>query len=178
VAGLQHRLPTVYTRAAGRLIPSEYSAGLWLREPSPGGNLRGPVRELGRFYEMLWNNGRTPDGASLLTPETVQQMTMRHRVGQYDETFQHPVDFGLGLIIDSNGHGVDTVPYGFSAYCSPRTFGHGGAQCAMGFCDPDLGLVVAWAANGFCGEGQHQRRNVAINSAIYEAFFDRFGTGN
>ncbi len=38
----------------------------------------------------------------------------------------------------------------------------------MGFCDPDTKLVVAWAANGFCGEGQHQRRNRAINEAVYQ----------
>jgi CubicO group peptidase (beta-lactamase class C family) len=51
---------------------------------------------------------------------------------------------------------------------SPDTFGHGGAQCAMAFCDPGHKLVVAWAANGLCREPQHQRRNRAINEAIYE----------
>ncbi|MCA9060369.1 MAG: serine hydrolase, partial [Planctomycetaceae bacterium] len=72
-----------------------------------------------------------------------------------------------GVIVDSNHHGRETVPYGFGRRCSDRTFGHGGAQCAIGFCDPARQLVVAWSANGFCGEGQHQRRNRAINDAIY-----------
>lgn len=164
---VQDRLPRYYERKTGQLVPGTYGEQPWLTQPSPGGNLRGPVRELGRFYEMLLNNGRTADGETLLRPDTVRAMTTRHRISEFDQTFQHVVDFGLGLIIDSNHHGDVTVPYGFGRYCSPDTFGHGGAQCAMGFCDPAHGLVVAWAANGFCGEPQHQRRNRAINEAVY-----------
>ncbi len=165
---LSNRLPSFYVREKGKLEDCEYGGGPWLTQPSPGGNMRGPVRELGRFYEMLLNNGRTIDGNICLRPETVADMTTRHREDTYDHTFQHTVDFGLGLVIDSNHHGHSTVPYGFGQYCSPQTFGHGGAQCAMGFCDPVNELVVAWAANGFCGEGQHQRRNRAINEAVYQ----------
>ena len=35
-------------------------------------------------------------------------MTSRQRSGEFDSTFQHIVDFGLGVIVDSNAHGVDT----------------------------------------------------------------------
>ncbi|APZ90852.1 serine hydrolase domain-containing protein [Fuerstiella marisgermanici] len=165
---IQERLPDFYVREKGRLVHSDYGTPPWLTQPSPGGNMRGPVRELGRFYEMLLHDGKVADGGHYLQPATVASMTSRHRTDTHDTTFQHAVDFGLGLIIDSNHHGHATVPYGFGQYCSERTFGHGGAQCAMGFCDPDAKLVVAWAANGFCGEGQHQRRNRAINEAVYQ----------
>jgi CubicO group peptidase (beta-lactamase class C family) len=133
-----------------------------LTAPSPGSSLRGPIRELARFYEALRKNG---DG--WLTPQTVAALTARHRVGDYDQTLAHVVDFGLGLIIDSNRYGVETVPYGYGRYCSPRTFGHGGAQCSLGLCDPEAGLVVAFAFNGRPGEGQHQRRSRALSEAIY-----------
>ena len=93
-------------------------------------------------------------------------MTARHRIGEFDQTLQHTVDFGLGVICNSNKYGVETVPYGFGQYCSSSAFGHGGAQCSMGFCDPERRLVVVWSANGFCGEGLHQRRNRMINNAI------------
>jgi CubicO group peptidase (beta-lactamase class C family) len=85
-----------------------------------------------------------------------------------DRTFQHVVDFGLGFLVDSNRYGANTVPYGFGLHCSPRTFGHGGAQSSMGFADPEHGLVVAWAANALIGEPRHNARNRAINTAIYE----------
>ncbi len=140
----------------------------WLTQPSPGGNFRGPVVQLGRFYEMLLNKGRMPSGETTLRPETVANMTSAHRADRFDDTMQHVVDLGLGLFLDSNRHGQDSVPYGFGQYCSAETFGHGGAQCAMGFCDPVHKLVVAWAANGFCSEPQHQRRNRSINEAVYE----------
>jgi len=168
VEAASQRLPELYTRQAGKLVANEYSGGRWLTEASPGGNFRGPIKALGRFYEMLLRSGQTSNGTPLLNKETVQQMVAPHRVGEFDETFQHIVDFGLGVIADSNKYGAATVPYGFGANCAPSTFGHGGAQCAMGFCDPERKLVVAWAANGFCGEGQHQRRNLAINNAIYQ----------
>ena len=165
---LAKRLPQFWIREKGQLAPSPFGEAEWLTNPSPGGNLRGPVRNLGRYYEMLMRNGQSENGTELLSKKSVELMTSRHRVGQFDETLQHVVDFGLGVIIDSNHYGEETVPYGFGRYCSSSTFGHGGSQCAMGFCDPDRRLVVCWAANGFCGEGQHQRRNRAINEAVYE----------
>lgn len=161
-------IPTLYERDKGQLAVSNYGASPWLTQPSPGGNLRGPIRELGVFLELLLRNGKLLDGTSFVSSSTVQQMTMRHRVNQFDQTLQHVVDFGLGVICNSNRHGLETVPYGFGRYASESAFGHGGSQCSMGFCDPQYDLVVAWSANGFCGEGQHQRRNRLINEAIYK----------
>ena len=117
---------------------------------------------------MLLARGRTETGDQLLREETVQLLTSRHRTGQLDQTFQHVIDYGLGLIIDSSQYGAETVPYGFGLHCSPQTFGHGGAQSSIGFADPACGLAVAWAANGMAGEGWHQKRNRALNTAIYE----------
>ena len=102
-----------------------------------------------------------------MSEEQLSLMTRRHREGLFDRTLQHQVDYGLGVILDSNRYGVGTVPYGFGRHCSTSTFGHGGAQCAMGFVDPENELIVAWAANGRPGEPQHQKRNRAINEAIY-----------
>jgi len=133
--------------------------------PSPGSSTRGPVHELALFYEMLLFGGER-NGIRLLQPETVALMTSRQREGMFDSTFQHKVDFGLGLLIDSNRYGPETVPYGFGRYSSSYSFGHGGAQTSIGFCDPERQLVVAWVANGAPGEAQHNRRNRELNSAI------------
>jgi CubicO group peptidase (beta-lactamase class C family) len=133
---------------------------------SPGGSARGQVSDLATFYEML-RRGGSLNGAEILAPETAALMTSRQRQGLFDTTFQHKVDFGLGVLIDSNRYGPETVPYGFGRYSSPVSFGHGGAQTAIGFCDPERQLVVAWVANGAPGEAQHNRRNRELNSAIY-----------
>lgn len=160
------RIGTIFVREQGQLKLLDWHSPARCAAPSPGSNSRGPVRELGRFYEMLLNDGAGPQG-KILMPQTVAAMTARHRVGEFDQTLGHVVDFGLGVIVDSNRYGIDTVPYGYGRYCSPRTFGHGGAQSSQGWCDPEVALVVAYYFNGRAGEGQHQRRAKALNEAIY-----------
>jgi CubicO group peptidase (beta-lactamase class C family) len=130
----------------------------------PGSSARGPIRELGLFYEALLQRGRPPG----LTPQTVEALTARHRVGMYDQTFKHVIDWGLGFICNSNPYGADTVPYNFGPHASPRAFGHSGARSSTGYCDPEHELVVAWVMNGMPDEAAHQQRVREINSAIYE----------
>lgn len=133
----------------------------------PGGNGRGPAYELGMFYEMLLGGG-TRDGAQVLQAATVAEFTRAHRVDVFDLTFRHKMDWGLGFIVDSKHHGMQTVPYGFGTHCSPRTFGHGGWQSSSGFADPEHGLAVAVAFNGMPGEAKHTKRIRNFATAVYE----------
>ncbi len=124
----------------------------------PGGGGRGPMREMGRFFEALLFGGRLGD-TRILSPQTVAAMTARHRVGMFDETFQIPIDWGLGFIIES---------YIYGRHCSPRSFGHGGARSSAGFVDPEYGLVACVVTNGMPDDRRHYRRFSAISTAIYE----------
>jgi CubicO group peptidase (beta-lactamase class C family) len=132
----------------------------------PAGNGRGPIRELARLYQMLLNNGEL-DGTRLLSPQTVEAITSPHRVGMYDHTFRHVMDWGLGFIVNSARYGRDTVPYGFGPYASDRTFGHAGHQSTVAFADPEHDLVVALVCNGMPGEARHHVRMREILEAIY-----------
>jgi CubicO group peptidase (beta-lactamase class C family) len=132
----------------------------------PAGNGRGPVRELGRFYRMLLNKGAL-DGVRLLSPQTVEAMTSPHRVGMYDHTFRHVMDWALGFIVNSARYGRDTVPYGFGPYASDRTFGHSGHQSCVAFADPDNDLALALVCNGMPGEARHHVRMREILEAVY-----------
>jgi CubicO group peptidase (beta-lactamase class C family) len=162
----QDRLGAFYAREQGELRLLDWNTPQRSGAASPGSNTRGPIRELGRFYEMLLNLGETPRGR-FLSPQTVDALTARHRVGEFDHTLAHVVDFGLGFIIDSNRYGAETVPYGYGRFCSPRTFGHGGSQSSQGWCDPENKLIVAYFFNGRPGEGQHNRRARTLNEAIF-----------
>ncbi|MBA3314875.1 MAG: beta-lactamase family protein [Planctomycetaceae bacterium] len=164
--GLGDRLGWTWRRAGKTLEPLDWHQPPRLDHPSPGSGARGPIHELGRFYEGLL--AALQGKSDLVLPHTVEAMTARHRAGETDRTFQHVVDFGLGFLVDSNRYGADTIPYSFGKHCSPRTFGHGGAQSSMGFADPEHSLVVAWATNALIGEPRHNTRNRAINTAIYE----------
>jgi CubicO group peptidase (beta-lactamase class C family) len=173
------RLPLAEYRAYGDRLALMHDTAAVKREPAflqdasgmaqcrPGSSARGPIRELGRFYEMLLNGG-TFNGHRFLTPETIQRFTSRQRVGLFDETFQHKLDFGYGFIINSNRYGAKTVPYGYGMHSGDSAFGHSGAQSSCAFADPEHELVVAWVCNGTPGERPHQKRHREINDAIYE----------
>ena len=165
-AQMENRIGPLFSRERGELQLLDWNTAARCAMPSPGSHTRGPIRDLGRFYEMLLNGGELT-GHRILSSQAVAAMTARHRVGQMDLTLAHVVDFGLGVIVDSNLYGVDTVPYGYGRFCSPRTFGHGGAQSSQGWCDPECELVVAYYFNGRPGEGQHNRRTRQFNEAIY-----------
>lgn len=133
----------------------------------PGSNGRGPIRELGWFYESLLGL-RQPTGSAIIKTETIDELTRRSRVGLHDRTFQHRIDWGLGFIVNSRRYGAETVPYGFGLHASDETFGHSGAQSSCAFADPEHDLVVAWICNGMPGPARHHRRALELNTAIYE----------
>jgi CubicO group peptidase (beta-lactamase class C family) len=133
----------------------------------PGGNGRGPMRELVRFYQMLLNGGSL-DGAKIISPQTVEAMTARHRVGMFDLTFKHVMDWGLGFIVNNNQYGIDTVRYGYGPKASWRTYGHSGHRSSVAFADPKRGLAAAIVFNGTPGEEAHDRRVRAVLTALYE----------
>jgi CubicO group peptidase (beta-lactamase class C family) len=133
----------------------------------PAGNGRGPIRELGRLYQTLLNKGEW-NGNRILSPQTVEAFTSPHRVGMYDHTFRHVMDWALFFIVNSARYGRDTVPYGFGPHASDRTFGHSGHQSTVAFADADNNLVVALVCNGMPGEARHHVRMREILEAVYE----------
>jgi CubicO group peptidase (beta-lactamase class C family) len=168
------RIGMMYTSEKGpprpRPFPEDQEKGVTRCNP-PGG-AHGPMRELGRFYEMMLGKGELA-GARVLLPQTAEAMVARHRANMYDLTMGHIIDWGLGFIVDSKSYsadaaGMDTVPYGFGRYCSSRTFGHGGSQSSISFCDPVRGLVAAVICNGMPGEDRNKQRFRGINAALYE----------
>jgi CubicO group peptidase (beta-lactamase class C family) len=107
----------------------------------PGGNGRGPMRELARLLELLRCRG-TLDGARILAPTTVEALTARHRCGMHDASWGLVLDWGLGLTLESRmHHGGGTHLYGYAGYSSPRTFGHSGFRTTTPFCDPDASPI-------------------------------------
>lgn len=128
----------------------------------PGSGARGPVRELARLYEALLD-----PGAAGLSGEWVRWATGPRRVGRFDRTFKAVVNLGAGFIRRSDPVDGRRAPYGYGDHAGPDTFGHSGAQSSCAFADPAHGLVVAWVCTGMPGEPAHQRRQRAINTAIY-----------
>ncbi len=141
----------------------------------PGGNARGPMRELGRLYEQLLVDrgdidvaqSRVTSGATphFLSTDTASLFTSCRLCEVYDKTFGTKLDWGYGFIVNAPGR---RFPYNYGPHASATAFGHSGNQSTCAFADPEHGLVVAWATNGMPGELPHQRRQTAVNKAVYE----------
>jgi CubicO group peptidase (beta-lactamase class C family) len=164
------RIVESFDTAEGRCEPHGWAAGPRVVRPSPGGNGRGPMRQLAWLYEALLAGGTLigrRGSRRILGPQTVEAITARHRAGLFDHTFQHVLDWGLGVIVDSNQYGADTVPYGYGRLCSRRTFGHSGYRSTAAFADPVHRLAVALAFNGTPEADAHERRIRAVLEAVY-----------
>jgi len=129
----------------------------------PGGSARGPIRELGKFYEAT-----LAGGGNLIRPQTVEALSARHVVGMRDHTFGYPLDRGLGVTIDSKQYCLSAAWYGNR--CSRRAWGHAGYVSSVGFVDPEHRIVVALVFNGMLEsqEGRHNARTIATLDALYE----------
>lgn len=159
VAEYGDRLGTMHSTATGTTIPLDDLDSIeLLTRCLPGGGGRGPVQQLGRFYEALLARGAL-DGSRVLLPQTVEALTARHRVGLYDETYHVPCDWGLGVAIDA---------FAMGRHASSRAFGHGGALSAISFADPEHALVAVVQVNGMCTNDDHYLRMDDVTSALYE----------
>ena len=139
----------------------EWKSNRWERAPAMPelGNLCGSSAGLARFYRTLMAGGVNPDsGRRILQPASMKKFLHRWREGRRDLTFLHTVDFGLGVILDSNRYGPATVPYGFGTASSDQSFGHGGFRSSIGFADPAAELVVCLCLIGQVSEPRHQTR--------------------
>ena len=124
----------------------------------PGGGMRGPARELGRFYESLLGYG-----PPLLEPRTVEVMAAVHRYGLPDIIFGgQKTPWGLGV----------QVAGGMTGGPGRRAFGHGGMASSRGLADPDAGLVAVLVANGLPDPLRNEQRMFAFTDAVYRAFGD------
>jgi CubicO group peptidase (beta-lactamase class C family) len=124
----------------------------------PGGGMRGPARELGRFYESLLGFG-----PPLLEPRTVEVMGAVQRYGLPDVIFGgQKTPWGLGV----------QVAGGMSGGPGRRAFGHGGMASSRGLADPDAGLVLVLVANGLPDPIKNERRMFGFTDAVYRAFGD------
>ncbi len=155
--------------ATGLSKPMPHTYPLWsdsaeaLAVCRPGGSARGPIHDLGKFYEAM-----LAGGGGVIRPQTVEAISARHLVATRDHTFGYPLDRGLGVVIDSKQY-CNAAAW-FGNRCSRRTWGHNGYVSSSAFLDPENKVVVALVFNGMLEsqENRHDARIVSTLDAIYD----------
>lgn len=113
-----------------------------------------PVEDLLRFARCILDGGRTPDGAPLFRPATVEQFTARQASGR-------ALGWDVPTEGSSSGH-----------FFGPRSIGHLGFSGCSLWIDPDRDLAVALLTNRtWPGRSTEAIREVrpAFHDAVVEA---------
>ena len=159
VAWKGHRFPVVEDDGGLRMVPyriDELHNLPWhVAKVEPGASMRGPARDLGRFYEALLGCG-----PKLLEPGTVELMSAVHRHDLRDAVFGFAAPWGLGVTVDLSGG------------AGRRAYGHGGMASSRGFADPECALVAVVVCNGLPNPIAAEQRLVDLTDALYTALGD------
>jgi CubicO group peptidase (beta-lactamase class C family) len=151
-----HVLPVVDEDGSVQMVPYKvdqfHNDAYFIAKVEPGGGMRGPARELGRFYESLLGFG-----PPVLEPRTVEVMGAVHRYGIKDRLFRQNIPWGLG------------VQVAFTGGTGRRVFGHGGMASSRALADPEFGLVMAVVSNGLTGFVKAEQRLFEVTDAVYSA---------
>ena len=136
----------------------------------PGGGAVASAAAMALFYQPLINGGVTASGVQIMKPETIEFGTkVRARPHHIDLTlkFVDPnlnvnTNRALGVVVA--GDDGNAFYRGFGRTASPRAFGHGGAGGQIAWGDPETGISVGYATNGFADAMAMGRRVTAISS--------------
>jgi CubicO group peptidase (beta-lactamase class C family) len=153
-----HRYPSLVDGGIQMLpyrIDEVHNEPWHIAKVEPGGGMRGPARQLGRFYESLLGHG-----PAVLEARTIEMMRAVHRWGLRDATFGTLTPWGLGVAVD------------FSGGTGWRAFGHGGMASSRALADPELGIVIVVVANGLANYFDAEQRVLEVTDAVYSAFGD------
>lgn len=133
----------------------------------PSAGVSTTARDLAAFYQALVA-GRTPAGPALLAPATLAQATRPTSDGEVDRFTRLPVRWGEGFQLGGPRTAPGPVsPMGTGS--SPRTFGHNGSDCCIGWADPDRGLVVAYLTDRLGPRREAMAHLTAVADALLQA---------
>jgi CubicO group peptidase (beta-lactamase class C family) len=136
----------------------------------PGGGAVASAASMALFYQTLINGGEAAGGRRIMKPETIEFGTkVRARPHHIDLTLKYidptlNVNTNRALAVVVAGDDGFAFMRGFGRTCSGKAFGHGGAGGQVAWGDPETGISVGYATNGFAPTIPMGRRITAIGS--------------
>lgn len=106
----------------------------------PAGNITGTAEEMGRFYQMLLNDG-VWEGKPICQPMTVRHLTQEYGALQFDRTLMLPMRYSAGLMLGGD-------PVGIWGMHSSAAYGHVGLANKLCWADPNREISVSLQTTG------------------------------
>ena len=106
----------------------------------PAGNIMGTAEEMGRFYQMLLNEGEW-EGKQVCEPMTVKRLTQEFASVQFDRTLMLPMRYSAGLMLGGK-------PAGIWGKDSASSYGHIGLINKLCWADPKRDISVSLLTTG------------------------------
>jgi CubicO group peptidase (beta-lactamase class C family) len=130
---------------------------------APGAGAVASAASMALFYQPLINGGVTASGRRVMKAETIEFCTkVRSKQHHKDRIFGHFANRALSVIVA--GDDGNAFMRGFGRTCSARAFGHGGAGGQIAWGDPETGISLGYATNGFVDYMTLGRRVTAVSS--------------
>jgi len=106
----------------------------------PAGNLYATADEIGRFYQMMLNQGEY-EGQRLFKAETIAEAVRPYGHITFDRTLFLPIRFSAGMMLGEWPAGV------FGPDCA-NAYGHLGFLTILAWADPDRDISVGFVNSG------------------------------
>lgn len=106
----------------------------------PAGNIYGTAEEVGRFFQMMLNEGEW-NGKQICHPMTVKRATQEYAAVQFDRTLMLPMRYSAGLMLGGE-------PFGMWGKHSAKSFGHIGLINKLCWADPVRDISVSLLTTG------------------------------
>jgi len=111
----------------------------------PAAGISTTARDLAALYQALLQGGLGPAGR-ILRPETIAVAVESSSDGEVDRIARAPIRWSQGFQL-GGPRWVEGAITSLGATSSPRTFGHNGSNCCLGWADPDRRIAYAYLTN-------------------------------
>jgi CubicO group peptidase (beta-lactamase class C family) len=111
----------------------------------PAAGISTTARDLAALYQALLHGGVAARGR-ILRPESILAAVHPTSEGELDRTAQLPIRWSQGFQL-GGPRWIEGSVTALGTLSSPRTFGHNGSNCCIGWADPDRRLVYAYLTN-------------------------------
>ncbi|GAA2800622.1 serine hydrolase domain-containing protein [Kribbella solani] len=133
------RVPIKAGGAAGPVVQSVLNRRSTRAAVVPAAGISTTARDLATFYQGLLVG-------ALLDPETLAIAVEPSSEGELDRTARAPIRWSQGFQL-GGPRWLEGAPTSLGSLSSPRTFGHNGSNCCIGWADPDRQIAYAYLTN-------------------------------